>query len=246
MIDNVKITKDGRLIGDRWDGDKREYDRDQDLTDQFLLYFDNHCELGDGVTLRSLCLLIKNLDMYPILSPLFTHGPEWLKEFVDEGLNGTLEEKSVDHIVLRCGATISDDYYNEGETIFEGYVDMHGLVDGEDETYALDFTPINKLVDCDIRLDRKLDITDEREESRNKSQEGPICPTLFQTNKNFSLRNILLGIFWELSFHGGPKSRDEKREEIMETMRRIDSGEEKTIPWEDIKKEFELDDETNT
>jgi len=235
MMDNVKITKDGRLVGDKWDGDRREYERDIDLTDRFLLYFDNHCELDEGVTLKSLCLLVKNMDMYPILSPLFTHGPEWLEEFVDEGLNGPAEEKSVDHIVLGWRSSISDDYYNEGETVFEGCVDMHGLVDGEDETYALDFTPINKLVDCDIRLDRTLEVIDERKESQNKNPDGPLYPTLFKTNKDFSLRNILHGIFWELSFHGGPKSRDQKREELMETMRRIDAGEEELIPWEEIK-----------
>ncbi|KKM66175.1 hypothetical protein LCGC14_1483880, partial [marine sediment metagenome] len=167
MVINIKITKDGRLVGGMWNDKIREHVK-EDITNSFLLYFDYECALEEGVTLKSLCLLIKNINMYPFLSPLFTRGPGWLKEFVDEGLSKPSKEKSVDHIVLKWGASISDDYYNEGKSIFESYVDMHGLVDGEDETYALDFTPINELVDCDIRLDRQFEVIDERKESHNK------------------------------------------------------------------------------
>lgn len=45
--------------------------------------------------------------------------------------------------------------------------------------------------------------------------------------------------FWELSFFGTPEERDGQREELRERVRRIDAGEEKLIPLEDLWRELE-------
>jgi len=56
---------------------------------------------------------------------------------------------------------------------------------------------------------------------------------------SFSLLQILKGIFWELSFHGSPKSRDEQMEKLKKQMDEIERGEAKLIPWEEVKQRLE-------
>ena len=101
MISKIKITKDGRLVGDKWKEEERKYDKGKDITDSFLLYFDRKCTLEEGVTLKSLCLLIRNVNIYSFLSPIFTRSPGWLKEFVVVGLDKSFIEKNLDHVVLK-------------------------------------------------------------------------------------------------------------------------------------------------
>ena len=52
-------------------------------------------------------------------------------------------------------------------------------------------------------------------------------------------REIVAHILWEITFYGFTnKSIKEVRHRLEELSRRIDSGEEKLIPWDDVKKEL--------
>ena len=57
-----------------------------------------------------------------------------------------------------------------------------------------------------------------------------------------TLLQLIHALFWELSFFGIPEERDATRDELRQQVKRIEAGEERLIPFEDIRKE--LDEET--
>ena len=57
-------------------------------------------------------------------------------------------------------------------------------------------------------------------------------------NVNYTLGQVLYAILWELSWHGGPEDRDKLNKELKGMVDRINSGEEKTIPMEEVLKDL--------
>jgi len=248
---DLRISSGGKLLADEWiyneETKRGRMERGVDVTDKALFHLTQECSIEDDVVFKDILMLLESMDIYPFLSPLFTHGP-WLKGLVDEGLIPNLfdTEAPVDKIIIGWSCALQDDLYDD-RSVLESCVNVYGVRNDSDETYALDFTPLYELADCKVILDDKVDIHDERkvtmeprrkyldslsDEERGKESYYPI---MTETHKSFTLFEILYGLFWEFSFHGGPENREEKLEELKETMRRIDSGEEKLIPWEDVK-----------
>ena len=56
-----------------------------------------------------------------------------------------------------------------------------------------------------------------------------------------TLLQLIHALFWELSFFGTPKKRDATREELRQRVERIDRGEERLIPWEEVPQELGID-----
>lgn len=54
-----------------------------------------------------------------------------------------------------------------------------------------------------------------------------------------TLLQLIHALFWEFSFFGTPAEREAKRAALKEQVKRINSGEEELIPWEDFWKEGE-------
>lgn len=239
-LKNTRISKGGKLIADEWiwneDFQSGENKIGVDITKHTIYHMGDVCAAED-ITLKDILLLIENIDIYSTLSPMFTKGP-WLKEMIAEGLSGKKKELHMDSIRLSWVYSINNDFYNEGKDILESYISVSGIVDNENESYALEFTPLYELANCKIILDEELIICDERKESLKKRREyldslseeeyeqETYYPTLLQTRKHFTLYDILHGLFWELSYLGSPIDRDEKLNDLKETARKIDSGEE--------------------
>jgi hypothetical protein len=89
-----------------------------------------------------------------------------------------------------------------------------------------------------VKLAQKMIIHDEVERNQKSKDNDPVA--IFEKSV-YTLGDILYGIIWELSFHGGPKQRDEKSEELKESVDKIRDGSAKTVSWEEILKELESD-----
>jgi hypothetical protein len=89
----------------------------------------------------------------------------------------------------------------------------------EDETtYAMDLTAWEDLIDWEIS---------------GAMLGGNILPTKMDDSA------VLAHILWEITFYGfSPDKIMLEREELKKLSERIESGEEKLIPWEDIEKEL--------
>jgi len=247
---NIRISKGGKLLADKWiyneETKRGKTEKDVDVSDKAKYFLMDDCSLMDNVTFKDILLLVESLDQYDFLSPLLTRGP-WLEELVDEGLSPNLfNKKSVDQINIGWRCSLQDDFYDD-RTLLESYVDIYGKCDNDSDRYGIGFTPLYELQDCKLVLNEKIAIEDERrasnenralylkslsEEERNQESYYPIITKAY---KKFTLFEILHGLFWELSFHGGPEDRDKLREELSERVARIQSGEAKTYTWEEVK-----------
>jgi len=232
---NIIIKKGGELFADKWNPNERKSEKNVNITDKYLYHLTEECEFEDGLTFKDIMLLIKNIDAYDVLSPILTYGP-WLKDLIDEGLSEKPDKKKFfDKIIIGWRCAVVDDY--EGGDYLETYVQVNGIKNDSDDRWAVSYTPLNEMAECEISLNSELLIYDDRHDTRGIGEE--YCPTLIGTKKRFTLFNILYGIFWELSFHGGPKERDKKSEELSELVDKIKNGEEKMIPWEEVKENLE-------
>jgi len=246
MMDNIRIKGD-KLLCDRWNRKERRRETDIDISQYLMYHLRDECKVQKGTTLRDIISLIEPFKKE--LSPMLTYGPDWLDLLIEESKKEA--DQSIDKIVLSWVVSFQDDIYSAGTTALSEWISTYGIKVGSEDTYAIDLTPLNKLVGAEIGLDTKVTVTDERSKVTDKffafkntlddeeRSKMPIYPVIMKAKKSFTLLDILYGIFWEVTFHGPPAQRDKRAEELAETVRKIKSGEEKTIPWEEVKAKLE-------
>ena len=217
----LKLRRGGQLVF--IDDENKE-----SIVDEILPYLCCVCEIEDGVKFKDILNLIrKDCDAY---SYMLTTGP-WLKEIVEEGDKPYVDcEDSVKYLEVYWAAEATN---YDGPDVLSEWVSIHGI-GGPEGPYGLDFSPINSLTELEIKLNNEYKIFD----MRNKKYLS--TASLFTAQKEFTLLDILRGIFWELSFHGSVKNREERLEEIKQSVEDIKSGLVKTVPW-DSKKFMEED-----
>lgn len=225
-MDKVRIVKGGKLVGFGWDK-KVKAEVEQAVDGLLLDYLMLPCEIEAGVKLRDILMLLdQDASLY---TQLLTNGP-WLKDIVSEGLNNPFksDDDKVEWLELR--RFMEAEQYEPAKCELEDHIQFHGI--GEGGPYALDFSPIYTMTELEVRLNEEIDLYDQR-------QHTPTPPILLHTTQGFTLLDILHGIFWDLSFHGSPENRDARKQEIVGRVKEIEDGTVKTIPWEDIKAEWE-------
>lgn len=236
---NLRIIEGGKLLADEWNYDNEKQqghvEAGTDITDKAMYYMNEECELEDGLKFKDIMLLIKNIDKYDSLSPLFTGGL-WLKDLIDDGLSENNDfEKPIDTMYVYRAASLNDDDYNTNNDYLTSYVSVDGKLNNDDITYALDFIPLYELSDAYIVLNKEFLLIDERQKSNEnwkkylnslsdeERKKETLYPKILETKKDFSLFDILHGIFWELSFHGGPKNKKDRANELKEIIKNIDN-----------------------
>ena len=240
MLSKMTIYKGGLLKGLAWNK-KTKKNKEVDLTNKLQYHLYDECELEDGVVLKDLLILAdKHRDF---LSPITTDSPDWLGELIDEGLNGPFKDTGdVETLELNWRGSLS----NWDSEKLNTYVHFEGLgKPPNDETwedwpidkpvnYALDMSSANSLSELPIKLNKKMIIYDERDERDKKFNQ-----IFLETNSDFTLLDILKGVFWEISFHGSPKDRNKVVKGLEQSIKDIDSGKSKTILWEEVRAKLE-------
>lgn len=216
----LSITPGGKLIYKH-----RDKELDGSHASHKLLF--DTCHIEEGVTLRDIFTLVSaNISkLGPILG-------KWTKDYVAEALSEPPEEHDSQLERLELYWVYEQwDQGAEGEVTLEGtdLPRLHGI--GADDggstvQYAIDFTRLNALARLPVVLNREVTLY-----SHKKG--APVNETKLGTCE-FTLADILIGIYWEVSFHGSPKARDKRLKEIEDSAARIKSGEETLIPLEDI------------
>jgi hypothetical protein len=207
MADKVHITKHG-FQALEWDADLRRY-VEQEMPTAALGVLRCACHIDADVTLGEIFRSVER----------------------DRELMRFLEEWSwcnIDAVHLKAwkpAARPSGLAYIEIAKYFEWNEDgareviaISGVGPGGD-CYAIDFTPVNEVVDLPVRLRPEMEIGN----NHQKLGEAPCT---------FTLLEVLGEIYREISFHGSPESRDQRAAEVRESMREIEEGRAKVIPWE--------------
>jgi len=113
------------------------------------------------------------------------------------------------------------------------------------QSYAIEFTPMYELSNYDIRIEKYLSVSDWRKYEKLKTKKDfEDIYTKLDVQPSITLVELLYWIFWELSFCGSPKQRDDKGDEIGEIVKEFEKAKAEgtlndiTIPWEEAKKKL--------
>jgi hypothetical protein len=94
--------------------------------------------------------------------------------------------------------------------------------------YGIGWTSMDALANLPILLDEQVMVCESNDHGR----------TAFQCRLPFALLEILDAVYWEISFYGGPDQIQEMKDMSERVGRRIEDGTEKTIPLEDVLKNW--------
>jgi hypothetical protein len=106
-------------------------------------------------------------------------------------------------------------------------------------SYGVEFTPVYELKGLPIKVDRTVYYTDWTVDSHTYPEQ---FSRQFTITPRVTLLKILYHVFYELSFCGSPKQRDEKLADLKGRADEIDKArkegrmDELFTPWEDVKK----------
>jgi len=218
MRDNTIIIKKGGTLEYCTHEYNEEYDRREqvivDVADTVHRFLFNECSIEDGVTLRDLFTVIeKDAQLFEIIIP------HYVPEFIEESKQ-PIEGKPAFNSDSQLEIYWSNEHDNyDGVNELVSFISFHAISAKDELPSALDFIPVNHLIDLPIILN-----TDFKVYGRIGYPDKD--PTTFDFGtKTFNLIEIVRAIFYELSFYGPPSRRNENKEAILNISRRVKSEE---------------------
>lgn len=210
--------------------------------DEITYYLSDNVELGESVTFKRLFEIVSgNLQKF---NEIFysSLGGYPLEPYLQEIENNPTETIESDYLEIHW---LCDKYENELNIC----PSLHGISIKEEMSYALDFTSLNNLKNCNVRINKNVEFYDFKK-SKDKKEEI-IKPEEFLVNlgdKEFTLFELFNAIFYEISFHGGPQDKKERYNEMEESMDEIKDNleeykdSEKFTSFEEMMEEFDAKD----
>lgn len=228
----LRIVKGGKLRRRYWDYDeaaeKGRY-RWRDVTELLPRKLYDECDLQKGLTLRDVFLLLQKHIQFCEM----TIG-NWVEEIVEEGLSNPLpDDFKMDMSYLECYWSWEEDKHEKtiGGYYFPGFHGQDLSPDAECQNIGVSLTPVNELMPYELKLRKMVTISPGHKETMKALDAHK--PVKHRERKGgYTLGHILYSIIWELSFHGGPKEREEFKEMLQGRIDRVKSGEEKLYSME--------------
>jgi len=173
----------------------------------------DYCELGEEVTLKHIFELVANHQALKALISIYSTC-QHINAY--HALARVATEKTTDLHYLEI-SDVAEIWTRKKRTWANlGYPDFHGIgdtVDGNDG-YAIEFTPVNEIVNLPIRIKKEFRII--------RYGEQVIRPTvLFKGKRKYTLLEILDVIYDEISFHGTPSKAATFLGDLTEQVRKI-------------------------
>ena len=208
MMPSVLITKDKIKV--RGYNEKIVNAKVSDLP----LYLRFDIELGDDVTFeRIFNIVMENEKMFDIIFASSLGGFA-INEYFDEFL---LEPNNDDTDILYLEIGHATDVWTyEGKKEISHYIDFHGI--GKDTTYSICFTSLNNLKSLPIKINNEIAY-------HNFSYKLKKYRTQMKGIQPISVFDFFDAILHEISWHGSPKQRDAQRQELVDQIDKINSGE---------------------
>ncbi len=189
-----------------------------------------------GVTLKQILIIIyENINLFSKLFNIST-----LKEFLDEAFSENKNENDDDD-------DDDDEQLNSLELEWDSFVEKYDneilLVDyvlftGRDKDgsrVGLEFSPVNTIMDLPIEINDIYRIRD---------VDSPY-DFLFSSIKPMTLFNVLNSIIYEITFFGSIKKRQDKLNQLNQTVKNLKNGNLKTLTFDEVSKELEKHIEDN-
>lgn len=223
---SVMITKEG-ITCTEWDGTIREYVPKEIKHPYHELR--NACSIEKGVTLKDIINIVgKDKKLSELVGEY-----SWcnVAAFVKEVNKPSSKKSDLSAIELGKYAELHKAHGSEKYGDLDIHIHVSGIDDKDPETgWAIEFTPVNEMADVEVRLNPELPFHDWRQEvtTNLETMRGTAC---------FTLLEVLTEIFYEISFCGSPKERDEAslnlKQTVDEVKEAIESGDDsKFVPFE--------------
>lgn len=234
--ESLRITKGGGLVKTSWNRKKGVYES-KDVTGHAVSKTFDRCELEDGVTLKDIFLLLNTELM--IFDTIIGN---WCEEIVTLGLSekgkpyGEYDPEGIEYLELyhmwgiekfkdeapNFWGNIFPDFHGVGFKLKEDKMFEWGEVEwpkGERIPWGICLTDILDLINIPLKLDTTVEITEDDYTKKAKGYKDKILIKL--ENVSYSLGQILYGVLWELSFHGGPESAKKTKEMLNDMVKEI-------------------------
>lgn len=241
----IRINKNNLIYHSFAMEEKPQFVEVEDLME----YLSDEVKIGKGVTFKRIFdLMIIHQDFLNIIFARKTLGYYKIQDYIAEYMKEDDDETANEIDYLE--ACWHSEYWNfDGDKELSCYSAFHGIREKFTDKYqkepcrmgmGLDFTPINHWKKYVVKIDNTIKYNDFIKDGKTAEERHPL---LVEGKRDLKLFDLFQCILHEISFYGLPKDRDTKRDELNETSRRIDSGEEKLyelkfdddgkIIWED-------------
>lgn len=232
MSEGLQIRKGGKLIKTKWVFDHTKDEGsyvEKDITDNAISHLFDDCDLEEGVTLRDIFLVMnKELKLFDAVLR------NWCEEIVTEGLTkpakvvGQYGPDEIEYLELskcihydktekQCNSSSRPDFGGVGYELKEDKLHSWGEVEwpkGHRIPWGISFSAANDLIDLPVKLDKRLKVYNDDHTSSPKEYGQELAS---YDGVSYTLGEILHGIIWELSFHGGPVEREKAGDELRKT-----------------------------
>jgi hypothetical protein len=222
-VSQVRIAKDG-LKSFEWDGEIRQYV--EESLASFVCRLRCHCSIETGVTLGDIFAIVQRDRALAALIGDYS----WCdtSAFHAEALKPCGKPSDLTRLELSKYIEIDED--DAGEHLNFGGIgppDEHlkkqGITDPEIH-WGISLSPVNELASLPVVLNSTGSTMREHQE-------------IAKVQVSFTLLEVLSEIYFEISFHGGPESRDALGEELKQSIAEIEAGTGKLSSLEDLLKE---------
>lgn len=214
MIYDVQITKGGNLIAREWCSEIADFvNEDIDAIEIIPNLYSTTC-LSVGVTLRDIFILLsKDVRTFSVVGAC-----PFLDELIAEALKEPTFNKDKEDIAFLELSRFAT--FNRSEMFWN--FDFHGC--GQNEQFALEFSPLNDLSVLPVILDENITITNSDTDE-----------AILRTKMPYTLSDIVNGIIEELSFIGPPDIKAYALQELKERADEINKG----MVFEDLYKKID-------
>jgi hypothetical protein len=251
---NLTLKPEGRLIRTQWVYDEEAEAGsyvDSDVSDQLMSYLMEAVKLDPELRLRDLFML---LERNPAVLDVFRR--DWGAQFVAEyqrvrntatPYTGEYDADGIEYLELYSIWEIEDgvlcgtdhlDFHGVGyelqDNVMQGEYVMHSK--GTRINWAIDFSPLSELLNLPLRLNPEI----------------VVCQGVKDVAAKYTVNRVLLaqvirGVLWELSFHGGPKDAAEAAAEMQNRVQDVEEAVKtgdmsKFVPLEDVLKDLLIPD----
>lgn len=208
-----------RLAAYEWDGKLKEYvEKPVRLADLRV-----RVKVDDGVTLGE---IFESVERFPDLKDIVANYA-WCGAIDEFHADARKPRKDVEaDLVKLVVSAYGEVFEHKGENDFTLATDFIG-VDAAGERWSVSYTPMYQLAHLPVVIEEKFAIR------RNWQEE------VFTGQRVFGLLEFLDAIYWDISFHGGPKDNEEFMEDMKERIKEIEDGTAKTVPFEDVMRSLE-------
>jgi hypothetical protein len=234
----ITLKKDGEFYYSK-DFGKEEIHVEGSL----IPFLDNSMEIESGVTFfQFMTLIFRFADEYDtVFSSHLGHHPLmlWYKEFClpPKMQKDGMEYLEVAHSSMELNLS-GKSKFNDVEIydVFHGKgMDLNPPEGGEPcaTGFAVEYTPLNELAGYEFRLNKDVKFF-----NANPPFEEICCMQSY-----FKVYDVISAVLFEISWAGGPESRDEQMEEILKSVEEAKKEESRTIfTIDDIKSAFGMKD----